>query len=118
MSRKIFVSYAPRDRSWVPQVLDQLKEQKLLSADDNVFLDHQDFSAGDSFRDAARAAIAAADTVVVLWSPAAAESKWVNYELAMADALGKHLLVVSPRGSRTDLPIDMRSVEMLELAAG
>lgn len=117
MSRNVFVSYAARDRQWLQLALDYLRKRQLISAEDNIFVDHQSFSAGENFREATRAAISAADTVLVLWSPAAAESKWVNYELAMADALGKHVLVAASRGHRA-LPIDSRSVELVEVPVG
>lgn len=115
MSSKVFLSYAARDQSLVPRLLDQLKQRQLLPAADPVFSSHKDIAAGADFRDATRAAIDQVDTVVVLWSTAAAQSKWVNYELAMADALGKQLFVVSPHGEHTDLPIDIASAQNFEL---
>ena len=116
MARNVFVSYATRDRARIGPLLDRLRRQRVISADDNVFVDNASFAEGDDFRGAARAAIKDADTVLVLWSPAAAESKWVNYELAMADALGKHLVVVQSKGEAAELPIDTRSIELLEVS--
>lgn len=115
MSRNVYMSYAARDGSHVPRVLNRLREQAVLSIDDNVFVDRDSFMAGDSFRDATREAIGAADTVVVLWSPAAAGSKWVNYELAMADALGKQLIVVTSKADQDRLPIDAQAVQWVEI---
>lgn len=118
MTRKFFVSYDYRDRSRLQNALEQLRKRKVLSADDIILVDTKSISEGESFRDTAREAIGAADTVLVLWSPAAAESKWVNYEIAMADALGKHLVIVAPRGMERQPPIPPRSFELVEIPSG
>lgn len=115
MSRKVFVSYAARDRSLVPLALEQLRENKVLLFDDDIVLDSETVVAGEDFRQATRAAIDAADAVLVLWSPAAAKSKWVNYELGMASALGKHVVVVTPQGNQTEVPIASNSFELVEM---
>ena len=98
------------------KTLEQLRKRKVLSIDDEILLDRKGISAGENFREATRAAISAADTVLVIWSPAAVESKWVNYELGMADALGKELVVVAPRGMDQKLPIASHSFKLVELA--
>ena len=118
MARNVFVSYASRDRDSVQKMLEQLRRRRVLDADDNVFVDQESFAVGDSFRDATRAAIGASDTVLVLWSHAAADSKWVNYELAMADALGKQVLVAVPRGMRAQLPLELSATQVVELSGG
>lgn len=117
MARNVFVSYAARDgRARVQRVLDQLRERQVLRGDDLLVVDHGHVAAGEEWRRSTRAAIDAADAVVVLWSDAAAESKWVNYEMAMADALGKHLVVVAPPGQRGRVPLQADSLEVFELA--
>jgi hypothetical protein len=115
VSRNIFVSYASKDRASLEKVLEQLRERKVLLIEDKIFPNKQSVSAGESFRGATRKAISAADTVLVLWSPAAAESKWVNYELGMADALGKHLVIVASRGMHPKPPIDSQDFQLVEM---
>ena len=115
MSHKVFVSYASQDTSMVAKTLEKLRKWKVLSIDDEIFIDRKGISAGESFREATRAAIGAADTVLVIWSPAAVESKWVNYELGMADALGKELVIVAPRGMDQKPPIASHSFKLVEL---
>ncbi len=115
LSRKVFVSYAARDRSLLLSALEQLRENHVLSSDDDIVIDAKNEPGGDDFRQATRAAIDAADTVLVLWSPAAAESKWVNYELGMASALGKRVVVVTPQGKQTEVPIASNSFELVKM---
>jgi TIR domain len=115
VSHRVFVSYAARDRSGLEKVLEQLRKRKVLSIEDEIFVDRKSVSEGENFREVTRAAVSAADTVVVLWSPAAVESKWVNYELGMADALGKHLVIVAPRGMHPRPPIASHSFELVEM---
>jgi nucleoside 2-deoxyribosyltransferase len=115
LSRKVFVSYAARDRSLLSSALDQLRANHVLSSEDDIVVDNKKELEGEDIRQATRAAIDAADTVLVLWSPAAAESKWVNYELGMASALGKRLVVVTPQGKQTEVPIASNSFELVEM---
>lgn len=115
MSHRVFVSYAAKDSSWLEKALEQLRKRKVLSIEDEIFIDRKSVSEGENFREATRAAIGAADTVLVLWSPAAVESKWVNYELGMADALGKHLVIVAPRGMRPRRPLASHLFELVEM---
>jgi hypothetical protein len=118
MAHNIFVSHASKDlfmdSSWLNKALEQLRKRKVLSDDDNIFIDKDSISEGENFREATRAAIGAADTVVVFWSPAAADSKWVNYEMGMADALGKRLVIVAPRGTEPQPPLDSDAFELIE----
>ncbi len=115
MSRKVFVSYAARDRALIPAALEQLRHEKVFSSEDDIVLDSKRDFGGEDFRQATRAAIDAADSVVVFWSPAAAESKWVNYELGMASALGKHVVVVTPQGKQMEVPIALNSFKLFEM---
>jgi hypothetical protein len=115
VSRNVFVSYASKDRVWLEKVLEQLRKRKVLSIEDKIFPDRKSISGGENFREATRTAISAADTVLVLWSPAAVESKWVNYELGMADALGKHLVVVAAHGMHPKPPINARDFQLVEM---
>lgn len=71
-------------------------------------------ASGQDLRKLVQARIAAADQVVVLWTPAAARSQWVSYEIGMADALGKRLLVVArDDASVTEAPSVLRDAEWL-----
>jgi hypothetical protein len=102
----------------VEHVLKYLRSRHFLSTSDNVFYDLYDFAAGEDFREATREAIDGADTVFVIWSSAAAASKWVNYELGMADALGKDLVVVVPHRQPGQIPANLQDAKIVELPGG
>lgn len=118
MGRNIFVSYVNQDRPMVDTAVAHLRRMHLITSDDNVFLDYDSRALGDTFRDATREALTDADTVLVIWSPSAAASKWVNYELGMADALDKQVIVVVPKGYSADLPAELRTTELIKLPDG
>jgi len=116
MGRNVFVSFAVEDRPLVESVLEQLGRRQIISPDDNVLIDYDPGALGSTFRDSAREALTDADTVVVIWSRAAALSNWVNYELGMADALGKRLITVLLKDASPELPSNLQQTESVELA--
>lgn len=115
MARSIFVSYADRDRVLVDHALQYLRQRGLLTPVDQVVIDRDTFTAGADLRKATRQAIDGADIVLVVWTPTAATSKWVNYELGMADALGKDVIAVALRGHAADLPPGLHAKHVLEM---
>lgn len=96
----------------------ELCRKRIMSAEDNVLVDYDREALGATFRDAAREALADADTFVVIWSPAAAASRWVNYEVGMADALGKEVIVVLLKGASPHLPASLQQAHSIELQYG
>lgn len=117
MPRNIFLAYASNDRPLIEPALDHLQRRRLVSQADNVFYDFYDYAAGEDFRQATREAMEGADTVVVIWSSAAAASKWVNYELGMADALGKKVVLLVPDGDPAHVPANLSGTEVVEMPA-
>jgi hypothetical protein len=69
---------------------------------------------GVSIRDTVRKAIEDASSIVVLWTEAAARSANVNYELGMADALGKPIVLVNLDGPHR-IPSDLNNVQVVDL---
>jgi hypothetical protein len=118
MSRNIFISHTSSDRQLLENALEYLRSRRFLRTSDNVFYDLYDFASGEDFRGATREAIEGADAVFVIWSSAAAHSKWVNYELGMADALGKDLLLVVPHGHPGQIPANLQDAKVVELPDG
>ena len=100
MSHKIFLSYAYQDREFAESVkskIDELLPQLKMSAGD-VFDVQEDVDTDDDIRQSIKAAIEAAQTVIVISSVNADASPWVNYEAGLADALGKNLVVIGQQG--------------------
>jgi hypothetical protein len=109
----IFLSHAYRDRDVLKQVRKRLAKE---FADRNVeFFDDAKLTISANFRDEIRKAIEDASQFVVFWSPRAAESAFVNYETGMAEALGKPILVIVPKGDQSTVPDNLADNRVLEL---
>jgi len=100
MSYKVFLSYASQDHAFAESVKSRIAE--ILSRESkeavDVFDVRTDLVAGDDFRQSIKAAIELANTVVIVSSENADASPWVNYEVGLADAMGKNLVVVGKKG--------------------
>lgn len=78
-------------------------EETLAAAGIDAWLDHPDIRIGALLRKELRSAIEASQAVVLLWSAAAAASRWVAAELLMAFHLGR-FVVPCMLNSAPDLP--------------
>ena len=100
MSLKIFLSYAIKDTDFAQSIKARIKEflpqSKMESID--VFDVRTDLALGGDIRQSIKAAISSANTVVVVSSQSSDISPWVNYEIGLADALGKDLVIVEQKG--------------------
>jgi hypothetical protein len=108
----VFVSFASRDSERVSDTLAELRERGLVTGTDVVT--DQVFVPGSSLRGTLRKAIQDASSIVVLWTEAAAQSANVNYEIGMADALGKPIMIVDLDGRRR-VPADLGNVQVVDL---
>lgn len=101
MSFKVFLSYAINDSAFAELVKAKIKE--LLPQHNvetvEVFDVRSDLAIGADIRQSIKAAIEAANTVVVISSESSDLSPSVNYEVGLADALGKELLIVQKEGA-------------------
>jgi succinyl-CoA synthetase alpha subunit len=111
----VFLSYASEDKLLIRKVLDQLKAKGVLSPREKVV----DISAiavpGSSMRRQVREAIENASKFVVVWNDTALTSDWVNYEIGMAEALGKPILVVVPKGETSRIPGNLKETQVIEM---
>lgn len=111
----IFLSYAIDDKPRIGQVLAELKSRGIVEAHDDVVVDSEVFAVGSDWRRQVRKAIEGASKFVVIWSVAAGKSEWVNYETGMAEALGKPILIVVPKGEASRLPSNLKDIQAIEL---
>lgn len=95
MVEKIFLSYAHQDREFAEQIAKRFKEPGPIASPNPVILDSKDIPAGANIREAIKDQIASADKIVIIASPSAKQSQWVNYEAGVASALGKPIIVVN-----------------------
>lgn len=108
MAETIFVSHAAADREVVSGVIEDLRERGLLAQDDTVIDLETGLQSGADWKGTLRAAIEAADKVLLVWSDTAARSAFVNYEAGLAGALDKPLLVAVRGMQSSELPLALR----------
>ncbi len=117
MTQKVFFSYAQQDKHLVEPTLKKLSQAGISEleitseTDDPVQL----AQAGENLRTMILDHVKSASQVVVLWSEHAANSQYVQYELGLADALDKPIIVVKTNRSAPQLPSNLAETAFLEL---
>jgi tetratricopeptide (TPR) repeat protein len=100
---RAFLAYSHRDRRWATRLHRALEsfriDQDLIgratpvrpvpATPRPIFRDREDFAAGHSLTEQSRAALEASRFLVVLCSPAAAKSRYVNEEVRLFKAMGR-----------------------------
>jgi nucleoside 2-deoxyribosyltransferase len=108
-TRKLFVCSSRRDAAVTRKIALALRE---VAADQTIttFLD-QDIKAEDDFRKVIRTEIRKSDAVlVVASSPEMVSGGWIGYEIGMAEALHKPvILLTTDRHSLSEFPEDFAS---------
>jgi nucleoside 2-deoxyribosyltransferase len=100
---RVFLSHSRRDANLAAGIASDLQRYGVEAVVD------ESITAGDDLRRTINSAIRRADAfVIVVTSPDAAASSWTSYELGMAEALGKPiLLLLSQNHSAAQLPSDL-----------
>lgn len=91
---KIFISYSQSDQEEAKRLVAALRATDLVG-----WLDAADIAAGASIPSAIRNALLESSAIVVLLSPSALQSNWVQFEIGAAEALGKKIIPVIISGS-------------------
>lgn len=115
MNRKVFISYNVADRELVGPVTTWLRASDPAPAE--IVDPVGSISSAQDVRSVIRNSIATCDSMVVIWSDRAAESRWVHYEMGMAKALGKPIVVVLAGGSPAALPRELGDAQQVRLDA-
>src|SRR5690349_4595831 len=95
---QIFISYANENKSDILKVIDALKSINIVRDGDKVVDTSHVIHPGSNIREMLREAVRASSKVIVFWNDEALNSEFVNYEVAMAEALGKPIILVVPAG--------------------
>jgi nucleoside 2-deoxyribosyltransferase len=106
----IFISHTRRDAHLVESIREALQRRGL-----NVFTE-SDLRPGDRWREAIQSAIRQSDAVIMLVaSPENALSSWMSYEVGMAEALGKRVMVLlRNQHSVTELPEEVAANQIVD----
>lgn len=103
---KIFISYARKDGEEVAEHL----QERLTGCGYEVWKDSHDIPAGDDFPGAISNALEETDEFIILVSPAALRSEWVNNEINMAMANRCRVLpVVFKEVANKNIPLKVRT---------
>ena len=89
----LFISYSRTDRGYAERLVTYLE-----AAGVDVWVDHGDIPPGSRYRRTIEAAIDACDALLVLMTPAARESTWVENELDWAERHRKPIFTLLLEG--------------------
>lgn len=119
MSKKIFISHAMEDRQLVEGLQEILEENGITTEGEKVsFIDtlSESFDPGESIREIIKKQIQSSSEVVVIATDKSLSSQWVNYEIGMADALDKPIVIVGRKGSgKSALLANLGNVRIVEI---
>jgi len=108
---KIFISYSQSDQEEARRLVAALRATDLVG-----WLDAADIAAGASIPSAIRNALLESSAIVVLLSPSALQSNWVQFEIGAAEALGKKIIPVIISGSLAEsgLPAILKDRKVID----
>lgn len=84
---KIFISYSSQDRPFAIPLYSALED-----AGHDVWMDQENLEGGDAWLEMIQTNILWADSVVVVWSASALESRWVKAEINFAHSHNKQII--------------------------
>lgn len=104
----IFISYSPKDRSWVSEFVATLKKEGLHPWSD------AEIALGDDWAEAIQKALRESGTLVMVLSPDFTESRWTFFELGAAIADNKKIIPVLTKDfSWVQIPPMLRRYQFL-----
>ena len=107
----VFLSYAHKDNHYRKQVQKALEKRGL-----SVWVDDRGISPGTIWQEAVQEAIDNACVVVVILSPDAKESRYVNRELNYADNQKKPIFPILARGnSKNAVPFVLSGIQYVNI---
>lgn len=108
---KVFLSYSRADRSLADQLIREFHKMPV-----EVWSDEDQLRVGENWSDVLRSRIRDSQFFVLLLTPRALESSWVQQELGAAWALGKRIVAVATDERLVDrLPVDVAGLETVSV---
>jgi hypothetical protein len=112
----VFISYARVDAPRLRGILKRLIASGLISERDQILKEEDLPAKHGAVREEVKRRIQSASKVIVVWGTASASSQWVNYEIGLADALGKPIIAVLPTSDAIALPASLQNVRVVKVA--
>jgi hypothetical protein len=108
---EVFISYARSDTDEAKRLV-----RALQAANVSGWMDQADIAFGDSIAGKVRDALKRSSVFVVLLSPDALHSQWVQFEIGAAEALGKKIvpIIVSGEHLEKQLPDILRNRKWID----
>ncbi|HTR35020.1 MAG TPA: toll/interleukin-1 receptor domain-containing protein [Bryobacteraceae bacterium] len=95
--RNVFISYAHSDMDQARRLVSALRTSNVTG-----WMDSADIAAGEAISSAVRDALRQSTAVIVLLSPRALQSEWVQFEIGAAEALNKRIIPVIVSGDQIE----------------
>ncbi|MBZ0295121.1 MAG: TIR domain-containing protein [Anaerolineae bacterium] len=105
---KVFISYSSQDKNYA-----DLIHGTLEAAGHRVWMDRTGLHGGDAWLQAIQQNILEADTMIVIWSANALQSRWVRDELTFAHSRGKQIIPVQIDGTDGSEHIIINALQMV-----
>jgi nucleoside 2-deoxyribosyltransferase len=116
INKQVFLSYAFTDRDLAQTTIQKLQKQGVLRNESLENIDSaQTISFDGDIREGIKERIQKSDIVILVWSKDAARSPWVQYEVGMAQALERPILIARADKSAPDLPAELNENQIIEL---
>jgi TIR domain-containing protein len=111
-----FISFAWHDRKLARNTVRQLREKGLIEKECVESIDcPEKLPETAALRKVIEEQIRGSDMLVLVWSKQAARSPWVQYEVGMAKALERPILVAWADKSAPSLPAEIGENEIVKL---
>jgi TIR domain-containing protein len=113
--RRVFLSHSRRDADLAAGIARELRKRLI-----EPFDAFESVTDGEDWRQTIKSAIRRADGFVLIVSaPESASTSWASYELGIAEALGKRiLLLLSHNHTAAQLPVDMAGLPIVPFDPG
>jgi len=113
----VFISYARSDARKVNSILKGLAARGVITKEDSVFKEEDLPAKHAELRKQVQHLIRSSSKFIVVWGKNSAQSQWVNYELGLADAFVKQVIVVIDGADQLPLPIKLKDVQIVNISA-
>jgi len=106
----IFLAYSSKDKAWVSEFADALREAGV-----DAFFDASDLAPGERWQDILQEALRHSKTLLFILSPNSVESPWTFFELGAALADNKRIIpIITEDVDPRELPLILKKFQFLK----